>query len=116
MEFDIKQIISFKVTWIIIFLVLYFLTVFYRAKNIRNRKKTEIEKLIEISWRLDTSEYRIFEIASDKWSIPKERIEKDFKIYLNRIVIPFYVRDFIRYFDDEKLRGEIPVSEKYNSV
>ncbi len=41
-------------------------------------------------------EYEIFREAARKWSVPEPKKEDDFKTYLKRGDIPYYVRDFVR--------------------
>lgn len=41
-------------------------------------------------------EYEIFKEASERWRVPEPKKENDFKAYLKRGEIPYYVRDFVR--------------------
>jgi hypothetical protein len=55
------------------------------------------------------SVYDTFYKSAEGWRVSKDRIEKDFKIYLASQNVPYYVKDFIRKSQkhiDELYRGK----------
>lgn len=54
----------------------------------------------EILWnharREGISEYDVFLRAAEKWSLPMDRAEHDFNIYLQKAELPHYLRDYLR--------------------
>ncbi len=94
---DIIHMMHSNLFWIVFFLILYFVYLSYRSGQYKKRSVTEYEKLVIISRIMGKSEFNIFEISGDKWEISKERLNRDFRIYLEGGTIPFYVRDFIRH-------------------
>ena len=58
----------------------------------------------------ECSEYQIFHIAGEEWRTHKDTIEEDFKNYVLRDQMPFYVRDYIRRARLEAREAEEAVS------
>jgi len=52
------------------------------------------------------SSYEIFRRSAEDWNVPADRIERDFKMYLSSLTIPYYVKDFVR-------RGQKHIDELY---
>ncbi len=46
------------------------------------------------------TEYELFVIAAEEWSITKAQIDKDFKNYMAANVLPYYVMDLVRKNND----------------
>lgn len=42
------------------------------------------------------SEFDVFGLAAPRWSVAPSQVEADFKDYLQKGLLPHYVRDFIR--------------------
>jgi hypothetical protein len=55
----------------------------------------EEEKLAFVAEKLNCSTYKVFCVSGARWNIESERIECDFKEYLQYLSIPYYVRGFI---------------------
>ena len=72
--------------------------------------------LHKIALESGQTEYELFVIAAEKWSISKAQIDKDFKNYMAANVLPYYVMDLVRKNDEridkslEKERKTEPVS------
>ena len=52
------------------------------------------------------STYEIFRRSAEDWHVSDDRIERDFKLYLSSLTIPYYVKDFVR-------RGQKHIDELY---
>ena len=64
-----------------------------------------LQKITHLTGR---SAYDIFHISAEEWHVPADRIDQDFKRYLNSLTVPYYVKDFIRKGQkhiDELFRG-----------
>jgi hypothetical protein len=70
-------------------------------KKFKKEKKTDVEKLFDSSRCQDCSEFDIFQKTGKCWNIPQARIDEDFKIYLQNMEIPYYVRDYLRSVEKE---------------
>lgn len=57
---------------------------------------TEEEILSLLARSRSVSEYHIFHLAADTWSIGRAQVEEDFKDYLQEGNLPHYVRDYLR--------------------
>jgi hypothetical protein len=77
-----------------------FIDIVWRIEKYFFSKKQfgEEENLSFLSRLLNTSEYNIFMMSSEKWSIGSAQVEDDFKNYLTTGRMPHYVRDYIRSF------------------
>ncbi|MFH1134480.1 MAG: hypothetical protein V1816_00190 [Pseudomonadota bacterium] len=66
----------------------------------------------EFLWRFarinNCSEYDVFLLAIEDWSISGTQVEADFRDYLLQGDIPHYVRHFIRKHKDFLLRKRVP--------
>jgi hypothetical protein len=107
MKNTIIPILNSKIFWIVVFLLLYFIYLYLRTRHYQKKKATEYEKLVTLAILLEKSEFDIFETSGQKWEISQERLDHDFRIYLENGTIPFYVRDYIR--NNEKMI--IPANE-----
>ena len=73
--------------------------------------------LHKIALESGRTEYELFVIAAEKWSITKAQIDKDFKNYMAANVLPYYVMDLVRKNNDridkslEKEHETEPVSK-----
>jgi len=54
------------------------------------------DSLYEISLATGRTEYDLFCISAEEWSIPSERIDQDYKRYMIEQVMPHYAKDFAR--------------------
>jgi hypothetical protein len=52
--------------------------------------------IFKVSRVTGKSEYDVFFKSAEEWRLSKEKIEKDFKDYLQHRIVPYYVADFIR--------------------
>ena len=52
--------------------------------------------LYKISLESGQTEYELFVIAAEEWSITEAQINEDFKNYMASNVLPYYVMDFVR--------------------
>ena len=52
--------------------------------------------LLKITRVTGISAYDTFRMSAEEWSIPTDRMEQDFTIYLATQKIPYYVKDVIR--------------------
>ena len=62
----------------------------------RNRTLTDEERLAAMAAETDCSEFDLFRQAGRQWQVAAGQIDDDFRHYLTRGHLPFYVRDFIR--------------------
>jgi hypothetical protein len=56
----------------------------------------EERELSDLAFSNGNSVYEVFKTAGSTWNLPDEKCEEDFKNYLQRGVIPHYVRDYLR--------------------
>jgi hypothetical protein len=52
--------------------------------------------LYKISRVTGKSEYDVFLKSAEEWPVSVNKIEEDFKSYLQQQTVPYYVRDFVR--------------------
>ena len=68
---------------------------------------TPVDYLYKISRVTGESEYSIFQKSAEDWLLNQPMVDRDFRRYLSRQVIPAYVLDFIRknkhHVDDLKM-------------
>ncbi len=93
---NITNILSSKIFWIVVFLLLYYTYLYFRTRHYKKKNVSEYEKLFILARMSGKGEFDIFEISGEKWDISKERLNSDFRAYLESGTIPFYVRDYIR--------------------
>ena len=65
--------------------------------------------LHKISIESGRTEYELFVIAAEEWSITEAQIDEDFKNYMAANVLPYYVMDLVRKNNDrmnESLKKE----------
>jgi hypothetical protein len=72
----------------------------------KNRRPSLEEILSNYARNQEISEYDVFHRASAAWSVSKHRVDQDFNTYLQTLILPYYVRDFIR-----KLPSDTSLSE-----
>lgn len=93
----LEVIIAMVVSIVLLFAALYVLEV-----KLRKRKKEDSELLFLIARLKRCSEYDIFISAAKRWAVPEDRIDEDFKAYLLKGVMPFYVRSFVRSYSERE--------------
>ena len=87
--------------------IVVFVGVLFRAAFRWNRTVfsdnpiTMEDYLYKISRVTGKSEYDIFLKSAEEWPVPVNKIEEDFKAYLQNQTVPYYVRDFIRRNKDQ---------------
>lgn len=64
-------------------------------RRLRRMKKSDEDLLFDRARSVGCSEYDIFVQSGKKWNFSDMKIEDDFKNYLLRNELPFYVRDFL---------------------
>lgn len=75
-------------------------------KRIRSRKPaTDGECLARMARKRGCGEFDIFRASTENWNIPESKIEDDFRDYLLRGWLPYYVRDYIRRNKTEIANG-----------
>ena len=62
----------------------------------QRRPLTDEEVLAHHARQNALSEYDVFHIAASRWSVSRNRAEEDFRTYLQRGMLPHYVRDYLR--------------------
>ena len=81
-----------------LFLVGYLLRFCY----LKYRKDSKADSLVlanalhKISLESGRTEYELFEIAAEEWSITRVQIDEDFRKYMAANVLPHYVMDLVR--------------------
>lgn len=63
---------------------------------IRRRRKTDPESLSSEALRREMSEFDLFMESASQWNIKRERVDRDFKLYLRDGSLPFYIRQMLR--------------------
>jgi len=92
-------------------LLVYLFVICYQKFKI-DSKADSVEPgnaLYKISLESDQTEYELFVIAAEEWSITEAQINEDFKNYMAANVLPYYVMDLVRKNDDrinESLKEE----------
>lgn len=76
--------------------------VFFVERVLRHRRRPEHELIADAARREGIGEYDLFLRAAEKWGVSEETVSKDFKIYLARTEVPFYVRALVRPEDDDQ--------------
>jgi hypothetical protein len=56
--------------------------------------------LRKISFKSGRTEYELFVIAAEEWSITEAQIDEDFKNYMGANILPYYVMDLVRKNND----------------
>ena len=56
--------------------------------------------LHKIALESGRTEYELFVIAAEEWSITEAQIDEDFKNYMGANVLPYYVMDLVRKNND----------------
>jgi len=54
------------------------------------------EMLSDFARNRELSEYDVFHLAAASWSVSGHQVDEDFNSYLQTLIMPYYVRDFIR--------------------
>jgi len=63
---------------------------------VSSRPASTEDYLFKIARITGTSEYAIFNKAAETWPVSQAMIEEDFKEYLMKQAVPYYVNDFVR--------------------
>lgn len=66
---------------------------------IRRRRQTEPESLSSEALRREMSEFDLFVESASLWNIKKEKVDRDFSVYLKDGSLPFYIRQMLRTLD-----------------
>lgn len=66
------------------------------GKWIQGMKRSDDDLLFDCARGLGCSEYDIFCKSGEKWNFSDSKIQEDFRNYLLRNELPFYVRDFLK--------------------
>jgi hypothetical protein len=76
---------------------IYVVLKIYLEKRVAQLEAGDDEReLSNLAFSNGNSVYEVFKTAGSTWNIPAENSEDDFKKYLQRGVIPHYVRDYLR--------------------
>jgi hypothetical protein len=67
----------------------------------KNRRFSLEERLSNYARNQGISEYDVFHQSSSVWAISKYQVDKDFNTYLRTLMLPYYVRDFVRKLDND---------------
>ncbi|MCP4112793.1 MAG: hypothetical protein GY749_45905 [Desulfobacteraceae bacterium] len=86
--------------------ILYLLLLRYLDKQSDNQPLSDAEYISQAALKKGTSEYDIFFECAEEWHISNRRVENDFKEYLLRGHMPYYVKDFVRKDTEEKKSAE----------
>ena len=73
----------------------YLAAILARYLSDRFGASIEEEELAFVAEKLNCSAYKVFCLSGARWNIGIERIDCDFKEYLQSLMIPYYVRGFI---------------------
>jgi hypothetical protein len=85
------------------FLLLGYLLVICYKKYMMDAKAESVvlaNALHKIALESGQTEYELFVIAAEEWSITDAQIDKDFKNYMAANVLPYYVMDLVRKNND----------------
>ncbi|MCP4350567.1 MAG: hypothetical protein GY795_34300 [Desulfobacterales bacterium] len=78
-------------------IILYLLLLRYLDKqSVDNQPLSDAEYISQAALIKGTSEYDIFFECAKEWHISNRKVENDFKEYLLRGHMPYYVKDFVR--------------------
>ncbi len=69
-------------------------------RYIRDRVRTDTEKLFDLARSFNCSEFEIFRRAAKDWNFSDTKVEEDFKRYLSTESIPYYVRQYLKGKED----------------
>lgn len=83
---------------------------------VKNRRFTLTEILSNYARYQGISEYDVFHRASGTWSISRYQVDADFNGYLQTLIMPYYVRDFIRKLDTKTVRACSKPNPNYNPL
>ena len=77
--------------------------------------------LHKLSLESGKTEYELFVIAAEEWSITEAQIDKDFKNYMAANILPYYVMDLVRKNDNRiskslEKEGEIEPTSRWDLV
>jgi hypothetical protein len=84
-------------------LLLGYLLVICYQKYMKDSKADSVvlaNALHKIALESGQTEYELFVIAAEEWSITEAQIDKDFKNYMAANVLPYYVMDLVRKNND----------------
>jgi predicted AAA+ superfamily ATPase len=104
-----EMVIEWKMVLYPLIAILSLWLIRYMEERFNRRKPlSDEEYLAKIAKMRECSEYDLFRICGEDWRYSKAQIEKDFKEYLIRGSVPYYIRDFIR-------KNKKEVDENYRS-
>ena len=70
--------------------------IYLDRRTAKQRVLTDEDYIAIMARQSESSEYNIFHIAAKDWNVSKEKVEQDFRDYLLRSQLPYYIRDFVR--------------------
>ena len=80
----------------------YLLVICYKKYRMDSKSDSVVlaNALHKIALESGQTEYELFVIAAEEWSITEAQIDKDFKNYMGANVLPYYVMDLVRKNND----------------
>ncbi len=80
----------------------YLLVICYKKYRMDSKADSVVlaNALHKIALESGQTEYELFVIAAEEWSIPDAQIDKDFRNYMGANVLPYYVMDLVRKNND----------------
>jgi hypothetical protein len=97
-----ELIFDWKLFFFPLMAVCYFQFVKYMdTRWSRKRPFSEEEILSYNARRRGLSEYQMFFIAAERWRVPQQRVEADFRDYLINGNLAYYVKDHVRALKNE---------------
>ena len=97
-----ELIFEWKLLFFPLMAVFYFQFVKYvDMRWSRNRPLSDEERLSHSARQQGLSEYQLFFVAAERWRVPRERVEADFKDYLINGNLAYYVKDHVRLLKRE---------------
>ena len=80
----------------------YLLVICYKKYMMDSKSDSVVlaNALHKIALESGRTEYELFVIAAEEWSITEAQIDKDFKNYMAANVLPYYVMDLVRKNND----------------
>jgi hypothetical protein len=100
-----------------LFLLGYLLVICYKKYMMDAKAESVVlaNALHKIALESGQTEYELFVIAAEEWSITEDQIGKDFKNYMAANVLPYYVMDLVRKNND-RINESIEKEEETKST
>lgn len=97
-----ELIFEWKLLFFPLMAVFYFQFVKYMDMRWSSKRPLSDEERFSHSARQQgLSEYQLFFVAAERWRVPRERVEADFKDYLINGNLAYYVKDHVRLLKRE---------------